>query len=102
VTRYYVQAWARRNAPELATGGKDLAHPALSLGTGAESLMIALFTIFVLAVFALAVLLLLEGSKLRTALLSVMSPAREALQSRDDRSQPVGQRLQAGAISRRR
>jgi predicted PurR-regulated permease PerM len=77
VTKYHVQAWVQRNAPKLATYGKDLARPALSLGTGAASLMIALFTIFVLVI-----LLLLEGPKLRAALLNVMSPARAKRYSR--------------------
>jgi predicted PurR-regulated permease PerM len=71
VRKYHVQAWVQHNAPKLAAYGKDLARPALSLGKGAVSIMIALFTIFVLVI-----LLLLEGPKLRTGLLSLISPAR--------------------------
>ncbi len=71
VTKYHLQAWVVKNAPKLASYGRDLAHPALSLGKGALSLVFSLFTIFVLVV-----LLLLEGPKLRTGLLGVMSPDR--------------------------
>jgi predicted PurR-regulated permease PerM len=73
VTRYHVQAWVQKNAPRLASYAKDLAHPALSLGKGALSLVIALLTIFVLVV-----LLLVEGPKLRTGLLKLMSGSRAA------------------------
>ncbi len=71
VLRYHVQAWIQRNAPKLVTFGRGLAKPALTLGKGAFSLLFALATIFVLVV-----LLLLEGPKLRSGLLSLMSPAR--------------------------
>jgi predicted PurR-regulated permease PerM len=77
VRRYHVQAWVRSNAPKLAGFGRGLAKPALTLGKGAISLVIALVTIFVLVL-----LLLLEGSKLRTGLLGLMSPARAARYSR--------------------
>jgi predicted PurR-regulated permease PerM len=71
VTKYHVQAWVSKNAPKLASYGKDLASPALSLGKGAVTILLALFTIFVLVV-----LLLLEGPKLRSGILGLMSPAR--------------------------
>jgi predicted PurR-regulated permease PerM len=71
VTKYHLQAWVVKNAPKLASYGRDLAHPALSLGKGALSLVFSLFTIFVLVV-----LLLLEGPKLRAGLLGVMAPDR--------------------------
>jgi predicted PurR-regulated permease PerM len=77
VTRYHVQAWIEKNAPKLAGYGKDLAHPALSLGRGAVDLVIALLTIFVLVV-----LLLLEGPKIRNGLLGLMSPGRATRYSR--------------------
>jgi len=77
VRRYHVQAWVRSNAPKLAGFGRGLAKPALTLGKGAISLVIALVTIFVLVL-----LLLLEGSKLRTGLLGLMSPARAVRYSR--------------------
>jgi predicted PurR-regulated permease PerM len=71
VTKYHLQAWVVKNAPKLASYGQDLAHPALSLGKGALSLIFSLFTIFVLVV-----LMLLEGPKLRDGLLRLMAPDR--------------------------
>ena len=71
VTKYHLQAWVVKNAPKLASYGRDLAHPALSLGKGAVSIVFSLLTIFVLVV-----LLLLEGPKLRQGLLGLMTPAR--------------------------
>jgi predicted PurR-regulated permease PerM len=71
VTRYHVQNWVQANAPKLASYGKDIANPVISVGKGALSLVIALLTIFVLVV-----LLLMEGPKLRTGLLGLMVPAR--------------------------
>ena len=49
-----------KNAPKLVSFGEGLAKPALSLGKGALSLLLELFTIFVLVL-----LLLLEGPKMR-------------------------------------
>ena len=71
VTKYHLQQWVTKNAPKLVTYGRDLATPALSLGAGAVSLVFELFTIFVLVV-----LLMLEGPKLRSGLLGLMTPAR--------------------------
>ncbi len=71
VTRYHVQNWVKTNAPKLASYGKDIANPVISVGKGALTLMITLLTIFVLVV-----LLLMEGPKLRTGLLGLMVPAR--------------------------
>jgi predicted PurR-regulated permease PerM len=71
VGKYHVQAWVQSNAPKLAGFGQGLARPALTLGKGAISLLIALVTVFVLVL-----LLLLEGPKLRAGLLGLMSPAR--------------------------
>ena len=50
VTKYHLETWVEKNAPKLASYGRDLAHPALSLGKGAVSLVFSLFTIFVLVV----------------------------------------------------
>ena len=71
VTKYHVQAWVNKNAPKLVSFGEGLAKPALSLGKGALTLLLELFTIFVLVL-----LLLLEGPKMRTALLGSMAPER--------------------------
>jgi len=77
VRRYHVQAWVQNNAPKLTSLGQGLAKPALTLGKGAISLVIALLTIFVLVL-----LLLIEGPKLRAGLLGMMSPARAERYSR--------------------
>ena len=71
VTKYHLQEWVVQNAPKLASYGRDLAHPALSLGKGALSLVFSLFTIFVLVV-----LVLLEAPKLRAGVLGMMVPDR--------------------------
>jgi predicted PurR-regulated permease PerM len=75
--RYHVQQWVKSNAPKLVGLGKGLAKPALTLGKGAITLLIALLTIFVLVL-----LLLLEGPKMRVGLLCLMSPARAERYSR--------------------
>ena len=71
VTKYHVQTWVNKNAPKLVSFGEGLAKPALSLGKGALALLLELFTIFILVL-----LLLLEGPKMRTALLGSMVPER--------------------------
>jgi predicted PurR-regulated permease PerM len=77
IRRYHIDSWVKRNAPKLTSFAKNLAKPALTLGKGAATLVITLFTIFVLVV-----LLLLEGAKLRVAVLRLMSPARAATYTR--------------------
>jgi predicted PurR-regulated permease PerM len=77
IRRYHVDSWVKRNAPKLTSFAKNLAKPALSLGKGAATLLFTLFTIFVLVV-----LLLLEGAKLRVAVLRLMSPGRAATYTR--------------------
>jgi predicted PurR-regulated permease PerM len=69
--KYHLQTWVQHNTPKIVSFGQGLAKPALTLGKGALSLLIALLTIFVLVL-----LLLLEGPKLRTGVLGMMSPAR--------------------------
>jgi predicted PurR-regulated permease PerM len=71
VRRYHVQQWVASNVPRLVNIGQGLAKPALTLGKGALSLMVALLTIFVLVI-----LLLLEGPKMRSGLLASISPDR--------------------------
>ena len=77
VRRYHVQAWVNKNAPKLVSFGEGLAKPALSLGKGALSLLLELFTIFILVL-----LLLLEGPKMRRGLLGAMAPERATRYSR--------------------
>jgi len=69
--RFHLQEWVAQNAPKLQTLGTSLARPALSFGKGAASVLGTLLTIF-----ALSLLLLLEGPKIWTGLLGWLSPAR--------------------------
>ena len=71
VARYHIQTWVTKNAPKLISIGQGLAKPALSLGKGALTLVVSLFTIFILVL-----LLLLEGPRLRRGLLGMMAPER--------------------------
>ena len=76
-TKYHVEQWVSQNAPKLVTYAQDLSKPALSFGKGAFSILIELFTIFVLVL-----ILLLEGPRLRRGLLGLMSPGHAAEVSR--------------------
>jgi predicted PurR-regulated permease PerM len=69
--KYHVQHWVQENVPRLVDVGKGLAAPALSVGEGAFTLVIALLTIFVLTI-----LLLLEGPRMRAGVLSLMRQER--------------------------
>ncbi len=73
IRRYHVQTWVQKNTAKLVSYGQGLGKPALALGKGAVSLLIALATIFILVL-----LLLLEGPKLRTGVLGMMSEQRRA------------------------
>jgi len=67
----------RRNRPKLAGYAQSLSKPALTVGRGAVSLIIELFTIFVLVL-----LLLLEGPKMWSWTLGQMTPGRRATVTR--------------------
>ncbi len=75
--KYHVQAWVAKNTPKLVSFGQSLAKPALSLGKGAATLVLTLFTILVLVI-----LLLLEGPKMRSGVLGLMTPQRAERYSR--------------------
>jgi predicted PurR-regulated permease PerM len=77
VRRYHISQWVTSNVPKLVNIGQGLTKPALTLGKGALTLVVALFTIFILVL-----LLLLEGPKMRTGLLGAMSPERAERWSR--------------------
>ena len=77
VARYHVQSWVQRNTPKLASLAQGLAKPALTVGKGAVSLLVELFTLFVLVL-----LLLLEGPKMRSWTLGQMTPGRQATVTR--------------------
>jgi len=77
VTSFHLQAWVNRNAPKLQSLGTTLAKPALTVGKGAASVLATLATIF-----ALIVLFLLEGPKMRQGLVQLMPPQRAAYYTR--------------------
>jgi predicted PurR-regulated permease PerM len=77
VARYHVQSWVQRNTPRLAGYAQSLSKPALTVGKGAISLIVELFTLFVLVL-----LLLLEGPKMWSWTLSQMTPGRQATVTR--------------------
>jgi predicted PurR-regulated permease PerM len=75
--QYHVESWIKKNSKKLVSLAKGLSKPALALGEGAVTLILALVT-----VFAFVFLLLLEAPKMRAELLLMMSPARAARVSR--------------------
>ena len=77
VRRFHLQQWVAQNAPKLQSLATTLARPALNFGKGAASVLGTVVTIF-----ALALLLLLEGPKIWSGLLDSLSPARAARWSR--------------------
>ena len=77
VAKYHVQSWVQRNTPKLVGYAQSLTKPALTVGKGAVSLIIELFTIFVLVL-----LLLLEGPKMWSWTLGQMTPGRRATVTR--------------------
>jgi predicted PurR-regulated permease PerM len=76
-TKYHVQAWVQKNAPKLVTYAESLSKPVLTVGKGAISLLLELFTIFVLVL-----LLLLEAPKMRIWIIGQMRPERAATVTR--------------------
>jgi predicted PurR-regulated permease PerM len=75
--KYHIVTWVQRNTPKLVSYAQSLSKPALTIGKGAVSLVIELFTIFVLVL-----LLLLEGPKIRRWALTQMPEQRAATVSR--------------------
>ena len=73
VRRYHIQTWVQQNAPKLVSFGQQLGKPALTVGKGAVSLLIALATIFILVV-----LMLIQGPNMREGVLKLMPPERAA------------------------
>src|SRR5262249_13871636 len=77
IRRYHVQAWVQQNSSKIASYAQSLGKPALALGKGAVSLLVALGTIFFLVL-----LLLLEGPKMRAWILANTTPERAATVTR--------------------
>jgi predicted PurR-regulated permease PerM len=71
IRRYHVTSWVQHNSAKIASFAQSLGKPALALGKGALSLLVALGTIFFLVL-----LLLLEGPKMRAWILANMTSQR--------------------------
>jgi predicted PurR-regulated permease PerM len=76
-TKYHIQSWVQKNAPKLVTYVTSLSKPVLTVGKGAISLLLELFTIFVLVL-----LLLLEAPKMHKWIIGQMRPERAATVTR--------------------
>src|SRR5215475_6820016 len=77
IRRYHVSTWVQQNSSKIAGYAQSLGKPALALGKGAVSLLVALGTIFFLVL-----LLLLEGPKMRSWILANMTQDRAATVTR--------------------
>jgi len=77
IRRYHVSTWVQQNSSKIAGYAQSLGKPALALGKGAVSLLVALGTIFFLVL-----LLLLEGPKMRAWILANTTPERAATVTR--------------------
>jgi predicted PurR-regulated permease PerM len=73
IRRYHLPTWVQHNSAKIASFAQSLGKPALALGKGAVSLLIALGTIFFLVL-----LLLLEGPRMRAWILANMNSERAA------------------------
>ena len=71
IVKYHVENWITHNSAKLVALAQGLSKPALSLGQGALSALVALLT-----VFTFSVLLMMEGPRLRRSILDSLSPAR--------------------------
>jgi predicted PurR-regulated permease PerM len=72
--RYHVTAWVTHNASKLVSLANGLSKPALALGKGALSMVLALVTLS-----AFVILLLLEAPKIRLFIMNSLAPARADL-----------------------
>jgi predicted PurR-regulated permease PerM len=70
--RYHVEKWIHKNSAKLVTLARNLSKPALALGKGAVTALFALVTMF-----AFTMILLLEATKMREFIISMVAPAHE-------------------------
>src|SRR6516162_7917469 len=77
IRKYHVQTWVQHNSAKIASFAQSLGKPALAVGKGAVSLLVALGTIFFLVV-----LLLVEGPRMRGWILGNMTAPRAATTTR--------------------
>jgi predicted PurR-regulated permease PerM len=75
--RYHVEKWLKKNSSKLISFAKGLSKPALAIGKGAATLVLALVTLF-----AFVVLVLLESPKIRRFGLANLAPAKSSWVSR--------------------
>ncbi|HEY5121231.1 MAG TPA: AI-2E family transporter, partial [Acidimicrobiales bacterium] len=87
ISKYHVTQWVDANSAKLVSFAKGLSKPALALGKGAVSMLVALITLF-----AFVILLLLEGPKIRNVILISLSPARAR------RAEEIGALISKAAI----
>jgi predicted PurR-regulated permease PerM len=71
ISKYHVTKWVDANSAKLVSFARGLSKPALALGKGAISILVAMITLF-----AFVVLLLLEGPKIRNVILMSLAPER--------------------------
>lgn len=69
--KYHVESWVKRNSSHLTSLASGLGKPALALGKGAASALLAL-----VAVFSFVVLLLIEAPKIRRSMMRLLSKER--------------------------
>jgi predicted PurR-regulated permease PerM len=70
---YHVETWVTKNSSKLISLAQGLSKPALALGKGAASVLLAMLT-----TFAFVILVLLEAPKMRRVILTTLSPGRAA------------------------
>jgi predicted PurR-regulated permease PerM len=66
---YHVENWIHKNSSKLVSLAKSLSKPALALGRGAITALFALVTLF-----AFVMILLLEATKMREAIIEMLAP----------------------------
>ena len=71
IARYHVTKWVQANSTKVISIARGLSGPALALGKGALSALVGMVTLF-----AFVILLLLEGPKIRRAILMTLAPER--------------------------
>jgi|SRR5665213_690679 len=71
ISKYHVTKWVDANSAKLVSFARGLSKPALALGKGAISMLVAMITLF-----AFVILLLLEGPKIRNVILISLEPSR--------------------------
>lgn len=67
--RYHVENWIHKNSSKLVSLAKGLSKPALALGKGAVTALLALVTMF-----AFVMILLLEATKIRESIINMLAP----------------------------